>query len=174
MTEILKNSSKYIVYISGILLFACAFLTAVEVILRKFFLISLGGVDEVSSYILAITVSWSIAYVLFEKMHIRIDIFYHMLSKKLQNYLDLLSMLINFVFIAIITYYAFDVFSLSWEKGSLANTPLGTPLWIPQLLWFGGFAFFLLVITTLLYKSIENIISKKKNDYSNIKKEIEC
>ena len=91
-----------------------------------------------------------------------------------QNYLDLLSMLINFVFIAIITYYAFDVFLLSWEKGSLANTPLGTPLWIPQLLWFSGFAFFLIVIITLLYKSIENIISKKKNDYTNIKKEIEC
>ncbi|QKJ23641.1 TRAP transporter small permease subunit [Poseidonibacter lekithochrous] len=174
MTKSLKHSSKYIVYASGVLLFFCAFLTAIEVILRKFFLFSLGGVDEISSYVLAITVSWSIAYVLFEKMHIRIDIFYHMISKKFQNYLDLLSMLMNFIFIAIITYYAFDVFLSSWEKNSLANTPLGTPLWIPQLLWFAGFTFFLIVIFVLLYKSIQNIYSKEKNDYSDIKKEIEC
>lgn len=174
MTKGLKNSSRYIIYACGVLLFSCAFLTAVEVILRKFFLFSLGGVDEISSYVLAITVSWSIAYVLFEKMHIRIDIFYHIISKKFQNYLDLLSMLINFVFVAIVTYFAFDVFLSSWEKNSFANTPLGTPLWIPQLLWFAGFAFFLIVIIVLLYKSIQNIYSKEKNDYSNIKKEIEC
>ncbi|UTJ06321.1 TRAP transporter small permease subunit [Arcobacter roscoffensis] len=174
MIKILEKSSVCIVYLCGILLFVCAFLTAIEVILRKFFLISFGGIDEISSYILAITVSWSIAYVLFEKMHIRIDILYHKFSKKIQYFLDFFAMLMNFVFIALITYYAYEVFIYSWDKNSLANTPLGTPLWIPELLWFAGFGFFLFVICILLYKSFENIVSKRKNELSTIKKETEC
>lgn len=172
MTNYLEKSSKYIIYVCGLLLFFCAFFTGVEVLLRKFFLISLGGVDEISSYVLGICISWSIAYVLFEKMHIRIDILYHKISKKAQYILDLMSMLSTFVFISLISFFAFDVFLSSFEKNSLANTPLGTPLWIPQLLWASGFIFFLIVIIILIYKCLQNIFSERKNDIAAIKKDI--
>ncbi len=174
MVIMLKNSSKYIVYISGSLIFFCAGLTVIEVILRKFFHFSIGGVDEISSYIFAIVISWSLAYVLFEKMHIRIDIFYNFLENRWKYFLDFFSMLINFIFISSITYFSFNVFYNSWEKNSYANTPLGTPLWIPQGFWFIGFVFFLIVITTLLYKCMQNLFQKEKNNLSDIKKEIEC
>lgn len=172
MTSYLEKSSRYIIYICGFLLFLCAFFTGVEVILRKFFLISLGGVDEISSYVLGICISWSIAYVLFEKMHIRIDILYHKLTKKIQYLFDLLAMVSTFIFISIIAYFSFDVFLSSFEKNSLANTPLGTPLWIPQLLWTSGFIFFLIVISILIYKCLQNIFTKNKNDVAIIKKDI--
>ncbi len=35
------------------------------------------------------------------------------------------------------------------ERGSRANTPLETPLWIPQGIWFAGWAWFALSATAL-------------------------
>ena len=41
---------------------------------------------------------------------------------------------------ALVTSYGWRVFYRSWESGSRANTPLETPLWIPQSIWLAGWA----------------------------------
>lgn len=149
MIEKLKKSSEYFVYICGILLFAAVFLTSIDVILRKFFLISFGGTDELAGYALGICISWSLAYVLFEKMHIRIDIIYNKVSKRVQNFFDVIAMGFTLAFIGLLVYFSSDVFYTSFIKNSTANTPLGTPLWIPQFFWLFGYVFFLIVVAIL-------------------------
>lgn len=168
----LKKASKIAVYVCGILLFTSVFLVGVEVFLRKFFLLSIGGVDEISGYILGICISWSLAYVLYEKMHIRIDIFYQKMPMKIKAFLNTFSMLFTMVFTAFITYYAFLVFYTSVQKHSTANTPLGTPLWIPQSFWFLGFLFFLIVVFTLFVKSLKSLKSGVEDEDISIKEEI--
>lgn len=171
MIEKLKKSSEYFVYFCGILLFASVLLISTEVVLRKFFLISFGGADELSSYALGICISWSLAYVLFEKMHIRIDIIYNIVSKKLQNLFDFISMGFTFAFVSLLVYFSSGVVYTSFIKNSTANTPLGTKLWIPQFIWLLGFVFFLLVLGVLFYKAFKTFISNKNNIYTNVKKE---
>lgn len=171
MLNFLQKSSQILVYICGALLFISVALISVEVFLRKFFLISLGGVDEISSYILGICISWTLAYVLFEKMHIRIDFIYNKLSQKIKPYLDLLSMAFTLLFISFLSYYALNVLLTSIEKSSTANTPLGTPLWIPQSLWVFGFIFFLIVVAYLFIKGIYSFIKKEPNNDINIESE---
>ncbi len=171
MVEKIKKSSEYFIYICGVLLLTSVLLISIEVILRKFFLISLGGTDELSGYALGICISWSLAYVLFEKMHIRIDIIYNKINKKSQNLLDVISMTFTLFFITLLVYFSSTVFYTSLLKGSTANTPLGTPLWIPQALWVFGYAFFFIVAVTLFLKSIKTLIFNKSNKYTCIGKE---
>lgn len=173
ITKGLKAYSKIAVYICGVLLFISVVLITLEVFLRKFFAISFGGVDEISSYVLGICISWSLAYVLYEKMHIRIDVLYVKLSNKLKAYLDLLSMAFTLLFISFLSYYAGIVLFTSIEKSSVANTPLGTPLWIPQTSWFLGFVFFLVVILSLFTKALIAVFNDTNDADVSIKKEFE-
>ncbi len=174
MTGWLQKISEYLIYICGLLLFGSVFLIGTEVVLRKFFLISFGGTDEISGYILGICTSWSLAYVLFEKMHIRIDILYTKVPKKIQHILDVIAMIFTLLFISLLTYSASSVFYTSIIKKSTANTPLGTPLWIPQSIWFFGFVFFGFVVLVLLYHAIKSLITNKDNDYSSVNKDEVC
>ncbi|NQY22898.1 MAG: C4-dicarboxylate ABC transporter permease [Arcobacter sp.] len=171
MIERLKKNSEYFIYFCGILLFASVLLISADVVLRKFFSFSFGGADELSSYVLGILISWSLSYVLFEKMHIRIDIIHNKVSLRFKHLFDVIAMSFTFCFSTLLTYYSFDVLYTSILKNSTANTPLGTPLWIPQGIWWLGFLFFSLVVFVLLLKAIKSLYDNKKNKYTGISKE---
>ena len=153
MPPLLKYTERFsraCVWICGILLFATAFMIAVEVVLRKVFSVSMGGADEISSYVLAITCSWSFGYALFQKAHVRIDIVYIKLPPKMKAFLDSIALVMFLIYMSTLSYFAFQVLKRSVERGSTANTPLQTPLWIPQGIWFFGLVSFTLVILAIL------------------------
>ncbi len=143
---VLRRVSRFGSWVGGVLLFIMATYICVDVLLRKFFSVSIGGTEEFSGYTWAVISGWAFAYALFEKAHVRIDIFYLKLPIKWRCILDLLSLIVLLVFMVPMVYYAFGVFSRSVSLHSVSNTPTQTPLWIPQSLWFIGLAFFLLVI----------------------------
>ncbi len=151
VTEIVNRVG---VWVGGLLLFFTSAMIAVEVVLRKVFSISMGGADEISSYVLAISCSWAFGYALLRKAHIRIDIFYAKMSQRLQSLLDLLSLLIFLIYQVPLVYFAWLVVKTSIVRHSAANTPLHTPLWIPQGLWFLGLVCFLLTTVVLLVVSV--------------------
>lgn len=171
MISNIKKMSEYFIYICGILLFSSVLIISAEVVLRKFFLVSFGGADEISSYILGISIAWSLSYVLLEKMHIRIDVLYTKVSFRIQKVFDVIALLFSFAFILLLVYFAYEVVSTSIIKDSLANTPLATPLWIPQFLWATGLAFFLIVISILLFEAFKTLVTNKDNPYTDISKE---
>lgn len=150
--------STWMAWGSGILLFLTAVLIAVEVTLRKLFAISMGGADELSNYALAISSSWTFGYALFRKAHIRIDVLYIKLSTRLQRVLDVFCLLLFGGCALTATYYAYFVLATSIRRGSIANTPLGTPLWVPQSLWFAGLVFLCLVILVLLAGTVYRLL----------------
>lgn len=142
--------STWAAWLSGGLLFLTAVLIAVEVVLRKVFALSLGGADEISNYVLAVTSSWTFGYALLRKAHIRIDALYLRLGPSARVALDLASLVLFGLCAALITGYAYQVLHTSVLRRSVANTPLATPLWIPQGLWFAGIALLLLTVLVLL------------------------
>lgn len=160
----MERFSRVCVWFCGVLLFLTAFLIAVEVFLRKIFSISMGGADEISSYVLAVTCSWSFGYALFHKVHVRIDILYIKLHPKVQAVLDGLAFFMFLVYMSTLSYFAFFVLKRSIIRGSTANTPLQTPLWIPQSIWFLGLIVFTLIILGILSGSVYHQLKGRTAD----------
>lgn len=134
----------------GTLLLATSVLITIEVILRKLFSLSLGGADEISGYAMAASCSWAFAYALFRKAHIRVDVLYVKFPQTLKYLLDIVSLVLFAIYMSVLSYFAFYVFLTSLNRDSTANTPLHTPLWIPQLIWVSGLIFFTLSIFLIL------------------------
>lgn len=149
-------------WISGFILFGTSIMITVEVILRKLFSISLGGADEISGYAMAISCSWAFAYALFRKAHIRIDVLYVKLPECVRYLLDIASLILFGIYMSVLSYYAFQVFLTSLSRHSTANTPLHTPLWIPQLIWVTGLVFFTLTIYLILIGTVSHLLRNEK------------
>jgi TRAP-type C4-dicarboxylate transport system permease small subunit len=137
----------------GVLLLAAIIIT-IDVTTRKLFQVSLGGSDELAGYALAITTSWGMSLALLRRANIRIDALYARLPKPLTAWLDLLALVLMGVFMSFVTWFATEMWLNSIEMRSTANTPLQTPLMIPQGLWVAGFVLFLLVLLTLLARVV--------------------
>lgn len=142
------------VWINGALLIFLAFLIGFDVLLRKLFNVSVGGADEIGGYILAISSAWAASYTLLKRSHISMDNLYSQLSQRGKYWLDILALLALAAFIGAIAWYGGKVVMKSFDLGSRANTPLLTPLWIPQGLWLLGLAMFLVTITVMLLVTI--------------------
>lgn len=149
-----EKISQIAAWCSGALLFLASIMIAVEVVLRKAFSYSIGGADELSSYALAISCSWGFSYALFRKSHIRIDILYSRLPQAGRYFLDIFAHLLLAIYLLFLCYFGFFVVQTSVIKNSAANTPLATPLWIPQSLWFGGLLWFAFTVFVILCYTI--------------------
>jgi len=67
----------------------------------------------------------------------------------------------------VMTRYAYEVLATSWVQNSTANTPLATPLWIPQGLWLIGLLWMSVVLTFMLVRSS---IALVKGDLATVRK----
>jgi TRAP-type mannitol/chloroaromatic compound transport system permease small subunit len=145
--------SSAAVWAGGLLTLASTLLISGDVIVRKLFGVTVGGADELSGYAFAISTTWALAFAALNRANVRIDALYLTLPTRLAAFLDWLALVSLGLFIALLSRYAFDVVALSWSRGARANTPLGTPLWMPQLLWFAGLAWMCLVLALMLIRA---------------------
>ena len=122
---------------------------------------SFGGTDEISGYVVAIVASWGLTYALLELAHVRIDVLRFRLGSKGRTALDLLSILIMTLTAVVIAAQSWNVLEKSISRNAKANTPLETPLWIPQALWFSGWAWFALTCTLLTICAVGLLIRRR-------------
>jgi TRAP-type C4-dicarboxylate transport system permease small subunit len=130
---------------SGWWLLLIAAATCVEMVSRKLFNFSLQGVDEIGGYTLAVTSSLGFSYTLIARGHTRVDFMVSKLPVPARAFLNTLAMVSLAVLTLFAVWRAFDVLSESIEFQSHATSPLQTPMWLPQSLWFFGYV--LLAIT---------------------------
>ncbi len=142
------------------LIFAACMVT-VDVLVRKAFSMSMGGADEVTGYIFAISTAWALSYALLGRANVRIDAFYQLLPRRLGAVLDSLGLLVLGGFMTLVTLAAYTVFygSLGWPFGesdfwSVSITPLLTPLALPQGLWFLGLVLFMVTLVLVLLRAV--------------------
>ena len=141
------------IWFAGALMLAAAFLVSVDVFLRKFLLISVGGSDELSGYAFAIGTAWALSFTLLQRANVRVDALYIYLPKLLRALLDMVAMLALGLFVGLLTWQAWLVVDTSLAFSSLATTPLQTPLWIPQSLWLAGLGLFAFTWTPLFLRA---------------------
>lgn len=142
------------VWVGGTLLILASVVITVDVVARKAFGVTLGGSDELSGYCLAISAAWAFAFALLHRANIRVDAAYKYFPAPVRAALDAVALIALAVFVAVVARYGFEVFMASIRFASRANTPLQTPLWIPQGLWFAGLAFFLVTLFLVTLKAV--------------------
>lgn len=129
----------------GAIFLGLAVVVTVETISRKLFNVSLQGADELGGYALAVgsTIAFSLA--LMGRNHIRVDVFHEMLPRRVQAFMNWISIVSLASFGLFIAWVAFKVIADTLQYRSTAQTPWATPLIIPQSVWYAGLVIFTLV-----------------------------
>ncbi len=154
LLRLARSVSQVGIWFSGALMVGAAGLIGVDVILRRFFDVSVGGADELSGYVLAIGSAFAFGACLLDRAHVRIDSIYLLLPRRVSAVLDLLSVFVFTVFMALLTWYGWGVLTESWSVGARSMSPLATPLVIPQTLWVLGLVSVVLIGVLLLLRAI--------------------
>ncbi len=149
----LRKLNHLIAILIGIVLFACAAVVLLDIVLRQVGS-SFGGTDEISGYVMAIVTSWGMGYALLELGHVRIDLLRGRVGKQGRAAFDLFSMMVLCVTVTLIAVKCWPVLSRSLANGSRANTPLETPLALVQVPWFAGWIWFAAVAWLTLVAAI--------------------
>jgi TRAP-type C4-dicarboxylate transport system permease small subunit len=139
----MQRYSRAASLIFGVLMLALAAAVTLETLVRKFFSISLGGVDELSGYAIAVGAPLAFAVALLERSHIRINIFYLRLGERARGMLDALSLLALGALAAFLFIFTVTTVRETQAYQSIAQTPWATPLIYPQSLWLVAMAAFL-------------------------------
>ncbi|HRP26867.1 MAG TPA: TRAP transporter small permease [Burkholderiaceae bacterium] len=159
LTRLARVLSRAAVWVGGALTLASVLLITFEVVSRRLFGFSMGGADELSGYAFAISITWAFAFTVLERANVRIDVLYQHLPVRVTAFLDWLSLVALGVFAVYLSYYGTLVALTSWEQSSAANTPLATPLWIPQFLWAAGLVWFVIVLLLMLLRSSAALVT---------------
>lgn len=157
--QLLRNINRFVALVCGVVLLLTAAFILAEITLRAFSLPNLSGADEYSGYVMAGLASWGLAFALTEQAHIRIEMAVSKLRPLMRDVIDVIALSTLAAVAITVSVYGYRVLSKSLNASSRANTPLETPLWIPQLIWWSGWLWFsistiivLLVGIGLLFK----------------------
>ncbi len=161
----LEGTARGAAIVGGAAMCAAAFMVTADVISRKVFGVTMRGSDEITGYVFAASTTWAYAYAVLTRSNIRIDVAYAALGPKARAFLDLLGLGLLTLYIFLLTRSAWTVVAESWAFNYTAQTPLATPLWIPQSFWFAGLAFMLLCLSFL---SIRCLVSLMRADWRGI------
>lgn len=159
LLRLAESFSRGAVWAGGALTIASVLLIAFDVLARAFLGFNTGGADELSSYAFAISTSWALAFATLQRANVRVDVLYQYFPVRISALLDWLALVSLGVFMVFLTYYAFEVASVSLSQNSAANTPLATPLWIPQGLWALGLLWMCVVVALMLLRASAALVT---------------
>ena len=146
--------SRIFAWMGGVLLLAAAIVVSAEVVSRKVLTVLFSGSDEIAAYLFAVGTSWSLAHVLVTRGHVRIDALYLYLPVRVRAGLDLLALVVLGFFALAMLDRAFDLALSNYLEWNRANTPLRTPLSLPQAPWVLGLALFVVSIAVAIARTV--------------------
>ncbi|WP_421998635.1 TRAP transporter small permease subunit [Reyranella sp.] len=154
--------SRVFACLGGILLLVAAVTVSIEVVSRKLFTVVYSGSDEMAAYLFAVGTTWSLAWVLVTRGHVRIDALYRYLPLRLRGWLDVLALLMLGILAAAMLDRGFDLTHANFIEWNRSNTPLRTPLSLPQMPWLFGLGLFAFSILVAL---VRTVLALLRGDY---------
>lgn len=140
--------------IFGAMMIALSIAIAAETILRKFFSYSMGGIDELGGYAVAVGAPLAFLVAATHQAHIRINILHAKLPPKPRAILNVVAAASLTVLALFLAYFAFTTTRQTFVLGSIAQTPWATPLIYPQSVWLIAIATFALGTIWLSIRAI--------------------
>lgn len=119
-----------------------ALLIFADIIGRDLLGVSVQGTDEIGGYVLAFVGSLGMALTLLRRGHPRIDLFFRFFPNVVGDGLHVLAQITIAAVAVFMTWHAWAELQTTLRFGSITNTPLQTPLWVPQAIWVLGTVFF--------------------------------
>jgi len=131
-------------YLAGALYFVLAFFVTYDVLARKWGsyvgLPTTRVTDEISGYLLALAATWGFAFALRTGGHVRIDVMFPYLARKLRTAVDVLAQLLMAAFAAIVAWKIWSLVVDSMQSDARSSTYMLTPLYVPQGILGIGFS----------------------------------
>jgi len=128
---------------------------ATNVVLRYFFEKPLVFTEEVTGYLLAFIVFMGLGYTLKTGGHVLTDVLVSHLSVEKKKVIKVPIIIGGIIFAAILTGSAGTLVVKNFSRKAIDFGSLGTPEWIPNIIFFVGTFFFLLQMVSLLLRSKE-------------------
>ncbi len=116
----------------AVVLMVC--LVVLEVLLRSTIGFSFGFVDELVSYLVVLVTFFGVCVTFRNNALFKVEMFYAKLSEASRRILDIFHALLSLGLCGILIYYAFFLISSSFRRGTISQSKLETPLYIPQLI----------------------------------------
>ena len=157
--------ARVFAWIGGAMIMVAALIVSTEVICRKLFAFPFSGSDEIGAYLFAVGTSWSMAFVLVTRGHVRIDALYGGFSPFVRAVLDLVALAGLAILVIALADRSWELVSDNLSGWNRSNTPLRVPLPYPQLPWFFGFALFLVAIAIAAMRAA---IAMARGDYAKV------
>ena len=152
VTHALTLLGAYAVLVSALLI-------CLDIVLRRYFGMSVAGSDELSGYALAVGGAWAFGFAFLAKSHIRIDILRQFASARTRAAMDVFAAFVLFLAASLLCYYGGRELAESIRFSSVANTPLRMPMWIPQSLWMSGLVLFALSTGAVTLEALLRLIA---------------
>jgi len=134
----IERGARILVWACGAALIVMSIIITVEALMRKFLNQSFGGVDEITTYVFAVTTAFAFPFAILQRANIRIDILRNHFPAPVRLALDILAWSAFTVVFGLLAWHACGLALQSWHDGARAITPLRTYLVIPQGLWALG------------------------------------
>ena len=150
VTDIFGYFCKWLVPIMVALIFA-------EVFARYALKKPLMVADEYGAYMLVALCFLGAAYAWKEKSHVRITFLVSRLPLRAAVYLRLLTLIISFIFMALLTQASYGFIATSFKLGLKSSTWLITPLQVPHMTVVIGFFLLSLLLIGKIAKAIMHI-----------------
>ena len=140
--RVIETISSWSGWFSGIAIIIMAGVTTTDVFLRYFFGKPLLVADDIGVYCMIFVTFVGAALTLKMKRHIMVDMFYKMLPRRMQLWLDVVTTFLGAFIIWIITCYSIVWVQYTFNSGYTSSGILLTPMWIPMsIVPFGFFLF---------------------------------
>lgn len=142
-------------YAAGWGFILCAFFISFDVMARRFLGFSSQATTEITSYMLALGITWGLAHTLTLRAHVRIDLLINKLPSRLRHWMHFTSLCALAIFVGFIAKAAYDLVDESLLFRATDTSVLSIPLALPQGLWAFGLCVFALLIIIMV---IENVL----------------
>jgi TRAP-type mannitol/chloroaromatic compound transport system permease small subunit len=131
-------------YLAGTFYGVLAFFVTYDVLARKWGsylgLPTTRVTDEISGYMLALAATWGFAYALRTDAHVRIDVMFPYMGRRLKTAMDFIALVLMALFATVISWKIWALVLDSLDSGIKSSTYLLTPLYIPQGILGVGFS----------------------------------
>ncbi len=112
---------------------------------------------EAVIYLMIAATLMGLPYVQKRRGHVSVNLIPQLLTAKLRRALEIFTLLLTAAVVAIILYYAVELWILTWSRDWKSDTVWGVRLWIPYLaLPLGFFLFLLQLIADLLVLFVDS------------------
>lgn len=144
----------------GVMMLLLTVAVTLETLLRKLFSFSLGGVDELSGYAIALGAPLAFTVALIQRSHIRINLLYLRLQPKPQAWLDAVATLTLGVLAIFLFVFTVKTVWETHQYQSIAQTPWATPLIYPQSLWLIAMLAFALPAAWIMLQAVVLLVQR--------------